>query len=273
MKRYSLLFIVLGFAILSFQNEGGMHSKSYLKNNFNNPVDTSFFKINKGSLLEFPNYQDSIQVIKHLGYTLEYNEACEQATWIAYSLTKQETNGIFERGDNFIIDPKIPTGSASKSDYLKSGFDRGHLAPAADMKWSEQAMDESFYFSNMSPQLPAFNRGVWKRLEDKMRDWAIIYDSILIVTGPVLNSNLTKIGPNEVCVPTHYYKVILDFKKTQSKAIGFIMPNSGSKEDLRSFAVSIDSVEQITGLDFFFQLNDSFETQLEKQVCLDCWEW
>jgi endonuclease G len=88
-----------------------------------------------------------------------------------------------------------------------------------------------------------------------------------------LNSSLTKIGPNEVCVPTHYYKVILDFKKTQSKAIGFIMPNSGSKEDLKSFAVSIDSVEQITGLDFFFQLNDSFELKLEKEVCLDCWEW
>ena len=273
MKYYSLLFIVLGFVIFSFQIENRKQSNSYLKNNFNNHEDTSFFHLSKGSLLEFPNYQDSIQVIKHLGYTLEYSEACEQATWIAYSLTKQETSGLIERGDNFTVDPKVKTGSANKADYLKSGFDRGHLAPAADMKWSDQAMDESFYFSNMSPQLPAFNRGVWKRLEDKMRDWAIIYDSILIVTGPVLNSSLTMIGPNEVCVPTHYYKVILDFKKTKSKAIGFIMPNSGSKEDLKSFAVSIDSVEQITGLDFFFQLNDTFEFQLEKEVCIDCWEW
>ena len=273
MKHYSLLFIVLGFVIFSFQIENRKQSNSYLKNNFNNHEDTSFFHLSKGSLLEFPNYQDSIQVIKHLGYTLEYNEACEQAAWVAYSLTKQETSGIIERGDNFTIDPQVKTGSANKTDYLKSGFDRGHLAPAADMKWSEQAMDESFYFSNMSPQLPAFNRGVWKRLEEKMRDWAIIYDSILIVTGPILNSNLTKIGPNEVCVPTHYYKVILDFKKTQSKAIGFVIPNDGSKEDLRSFAIPIDSVEQITGLDFFFQLNDTFEFQLEKEVCLDCWEW
>ncbi len=273
MRRYSLLFIALGFAILSFQIKDGMHSKSNKKNNLTSHEDTSFFHINKGSLLEFPSLHDSTQLIKHLGYSLEYSEACEQATWIAYSLTKQETSGLIERGDNFTVDPQVKTGSANKTDYLKSGYDRGHLAPAADMKWSEQAMDESFYFSNMSPQLPAFNRGVWKRLEEKMRDWAIIYDSILIVTGPVLNSSLTKIGPNEVCVPTHYYKVILDFKKTQSKAIGFIMPNSGSKEDLRSFAVSIDSVEQITGLDFFYQLKDSFELLLEKEVCLDCWEW
>ena len=273
MKYYSLLFIILAFAFLSFQFEDRKQSNSYLKNNFINPEDTSFFRLSKGSLLEFPSLKDSTQLIKHLGYVLEYNEACEQAAWVAYSLTKQETSGIIERGDNFTVDPQVKTGSANKVDYLKSGFDRGHLAPAADMKWSEQAMDESFYFSNMSPQLPSFNRGIWKRLEEKMRDWAIIYDSILIVTGPVLNSSLTKIGPNEVCVPTHYYKVILDFKKTQSKAIGFIMPNSGSKEDLRSFAVSVDSVEQITGLDFFYQLKDTFELKLEKEVCLDCWEW
>ena len=273
MKNYSLLFIILGFAFLSFQFEDRKQSNSYLKNNFINSEDTSFFHLSKGSFLELPRLHDSSQMITHLGYTLGYNEACEQAAWVAYSLTKQETSGIIERGDNFTVDPKVKTGSANKADYLKSGFDRGHLAPAADMKWSEQAMDESFYFSNMSPQLPAFNRGVWKRLEEKMRDWAIIYDSILIVTGPVLNSNLKKIGPNEVCVPTHYYKVVLDFKNASSKAIGFILPNSASKDDLRNFAVSVDSVEQITGLDFFFQLNDAFEKQLEEKVCIECWEW
>jgi endonuclease G len=273
MKLLHFGLIIFGFIILSI-NSGFVSRKPKTNNLFyHNSNDTLFINKNASLPLEFPNYQDSNQVVRHLGYSLEYNEACEQAVWVAYSLTKQETSGVIERGDIFSVDPKVKTGTANKADYLKSGFDRGHLAPAADMKWSEQAMDESFYFSNMSPQLPAFNRGVWKRLEDKMRDWAIIYDSILIVTGPVLNSSLTKIGPNEVCVPTHYYKVILDFKKPQSKGIGFILPNSGSKEELRNFAVSIDSVEQITGLDFFFQLNDSFEMQLEKQVCLDCWEW
>lgn len=272
MKQSTLFLISITYLLLSFKFDTGFHCYFKKVDNFLNPEDSTFFHLSSDPL-EFPRTKDSIQIIRHLGYSLAYNEECEQATWVAYSLTKQETNGLIERSDNFIIDSKVTTGSATKTDYLKSGFDRGHLAPAADMKWSEQAMDESFYFSNMSPQLPAFNRGVWKRLEDKMRDWAVAYDSILIVTGPVLNSSLVKIGPNEVCVPTHYYKVILDFKKEKSKAIGFILPNLGSKDDLRNFAVTIDSVEQLTGIDFYYQLTDSFEFQLESKICLDCWEW
>jgi endonuclease G len=272
MKQTTLFLLSIAFLLLSFKVDSCLYSYNIKVDNSLNPEDSIFFHLST-TPLEFAKTKDSMQVIRHFGYSLAYNEDCEQAAWVAYSLTKQETNGSIERGDNFSIDPKVTTGSANKADYLKSGYDRGHLAPAADMRWAEQAMDESFYFSNMSPQLPAFNRGVWKRLEDKMRDWAMIYDSILIVTGPVLNSSLTKIGTNEVCVPTHYYKVVLDFKREKYKGIGFVLPNSGSKEDLRSFVVSIDSVEQITGIDFFFQLNDSFETQLEKDVCLECWEW
>lgn len=235
--------------------------------------DTTYFSAHRSLPLEFPKVNELDQLVQHLGYALVYDENCEQARWVAYVLTKAETTGTIERGDNFTIDPLVKTGTATKTDYLKSGLDRGHLAPAADMKWSEQAMDESFYFSNMSPQLPAFNRGVWKRLEDKMRDWAISYDSILIVTGPILTPNLPAIGVNQVCVPTHYYKVVVDFKKENAKAIGFILPNAGSKDDLQSFAVSIDSVEEKTGLDFFFQFNDVFEDKLESELCLECWEW
>ena len=234
--------------------------------------DTTFY-LKNSKHIEFPFVNDDENVVLHKGYSLVYDEPCEQAKWVAYVLTKKETEGIEERGDKFIEDPFVHTGSASNADYSKSGYDRGHLAPAADMKWSEIAMKESFYYSNMSPQAPSFNRGIWKKLEEKVRDWAVAYDSGLIVTGPILNSNLKKIGPNQVCVPEAYYKVIFDFKKEHSKAIGFIIPNEGSSEPLIHFAMSVDEVEKATGIDFFFQLRDDFEEKIESKICRDCWQW
>jgi endonuclease G len=238
----------------------------------NQHEEPHFFSANSKHL-EFPKINDDVNVILHTGYSLVYEENCEQAKWVAYTLTKKETEGVEERGNKFIVDPFVHTGSATIADYSKSGFDRGHLAPAADMKWSETVMKESFFFSNMSPQVPSFNRGIWKKLEEKVRDWAVLYDSVLIVTGPILNNNLKKIGPNEVCVPDYYYKVIFDFKKDHSKAIGFIMPNKGSSEPLINFAKTIDEVEKATGLDFFFQFSDKFENELEAKFCRECWQW
>ncbi len=223
--------------------------------------------------LEFPSVRDDESVILHHGYSLVYDEPCEQAKWIAYILTKKETEGLEERGNKFIEDPFVETGSSTNEDYAKSGYDRGHLAPAADMKWSEKAMKESFFFSNMSPQSPSFNRGIWKKLEEKMRDWAILYDSILIVTGPILKGDLKKIGVNEVCVPDYYYKVIIDYKKDKSKAIGFIMPIMVGSRPLADYSRTIDEVEKETGIDFFFQFNDEFEEKLESKICIPCWEW
>jgi len=223
--------------------------------------------------IEFPMVRDDESVILHNGYSLVYDEPCEQAKWVAYILTKKETEGIEERGNKFIEDPYVHSGSASSADYTKSGYDRGHLAPAADMKWSETVMKESFFYSNMSPQTPSFNRGIWKKLEEKMRDWAIIYDSILIVTGPILNGNLKKIGVNDVCVPELYYKVIIDFKSEKSKGIGFIMPNVAGSKPLSDYAKTIDEVEKLTGIDFFVQFNDLFEEKLESKLCIPCWEW
>lgn len=255
-RFFYIVFLFLGFQLNAQKNS----------------VDTNYFAA-KSKHIEFPKINDDENVVLHSGYSFVYNEPCEQAKWVGYILTKKETKGLEERGDKFIEDPYVHTGSASNADYSKSGFDRGHLAPAADMKWSEIAMKESFYFSNMSPQVPSFNRGIWKKLEEKVRDWAVLYDSVLIVTGPVLNPSLKKIGPSEVCVPQFYYKVIFDFKKEHSKAIGFILPNAGSSEALSHFAMTVDEVEKVTGIDFFFQLKDQFETKLESKICLDCWKW
>lgn len=173
----------------------------------------------------------------------------------------------------FIPDPYVTTGSARDIDYKGSGYDRGHLAPAADMAWSITTMAESFYFSNMSPQAPQFNRGIWKKLEELVRTWAIENESIYIVTGPILDNHLKRIGPDQVAVPEYYYKVILDYSSPEIKAIGFVLPNEGSSENLQHFAVSIDSVERLTGIDFFPLLPDHIETILEAHICLPCWSW
>ena len=199
------------------------------------------------------------------------NEGHEQANWVAYELTVSETGGKFKRTNKFIEDPLVSTGSATSKDYKKSGYDQGHLAPAADMAWSEITMKESFYFSNMSPQEPSFNRGIWKKLEEYVRYWACDNETIYVVTGPVLTEGLPSIGPNKVSVPEYYYKVILDYTLPEIKGIGFIMPNAGSKESLKTYAVTIDSVEKVTGIDFFYRLPDDQEGIIESIFDAGAW--
>jgi endonuclease G len=223
--------------------------------------------------LEIPQTNPRDKIINHTGFSLLYNETHEQASWVAYQLTKEETVKIVERTDKFIKDPKVNSGSATDKDYEGSGFDRGHLAPASDMGWSSTTMAESFYYSNMSPQTPSFNRGVWKKLEELVRTWAVENEAVYIVTGPVLSSGLQSIGPNKVSIPNYYYKVILDYSEPNIKGIGFILPNVGSKENLQNYAVSIDSVERFTGINFFPLLSDDQEELIEKTLCLKCWSW
>lgn len=155
--------------------------------------------------LEIPKLKDNEVVIRHTGFSLSYNEKHEQANWVAYELTGPETVKLYERTNKFLLDPKIESGTANDTDYLYSGYDKGHLAPAGDMGWSETTMSESFYYSNMSPQDPAFNRGIWKKLEDLVRVWAVENNSIYIVTGPILQDSLRTLGMNEVSIPKYFY--------------------------------------------------------------------
>lgn len=275
MKYKYLFFSFIAISILvcySFE----FFNKS---DNNNNPNNNSLLKskFSKNNLLEIPLTLGGETIIYHLGYSLVYSETHEQAKWVAYVLNRKELVGVVEREDKFRPDPSVPTGSASNSDYKKSGYDRGHLAPAADMKWSEKAMSESFFYSNMSPQLAEFNRGVWKKLEEKVRDWALENDSLLIVTGPILTikncSKKNTIGLNLVTVPEYYYKAILDFKKDKSKSIAFILPNKGSKLPLQNFAVSIDYLEKFSEINFFHKLDDNLEKIVESKVCISCWSW
>ncbi len=224
--------------------------------------------------LELLYFEKTDMVISHPGFTLLYDEEHEQALWVAYHLTREELYGLFERKDNFRSDPSIPTESASLADYRGGGYDRGHLIPAADLTWSEEAMGASFYMSNMSPQATAFNRGIWSDLEAVVRNFADTEGSVYVVTGPVLTDGPYKtIGPNQVSIPNAYYKVILDYQEPELKAIGFVLPNEGSKEDLTNFATTVREVEEITGLDFFHRLSDPQEELLETTLSIDAWDF
>lgn len=213
-------------------------------------------------------------ILDREGYALGYIEYHEQPAWVIYHMTKEEaTTKAASREDNFREDPQIPTGSATLADYRRSGYDRGHLAPAADMSFSVKTMDESFYLSNMSPQLGEFNRGIWKDLEAQVRSFAISEGDIYVVTGPILPRIKKKtIGPSEVTVPDSYYKVVWD-RTPPEKMIGFILPNEGSTKSLQSFAVTVDEVEQKTGLDFFSVLPEEQQAALESTITINAWKW
>jgi len=217
---------------------------------------------------------DSHEVHTYTGFTLCYREKYEQAEWVAYEINKNELKKEASRTDNFRSDPAISTGSATPADYKSTGYDRGHLAPAADMSFSKEAMSESFYMSNMSPQVPGLNRGAWKDLEAAVRDWSSIHDSIYIITGPVLNKDSYPTIGNNVAVPEYYYKVLFAPKNTNGSAqmIGFLFPNEKTTEDHFEYAVTVDEIEKLTGLDFFSQLDDSIENQLENTFNTSVWD-
>jgi endonuclease G len=212
-------------------------------------------------------------IINRPGYALGYIEYHEQPSWVIYVMTKAEaTTKAAKRTNKFRSDPEIPTGSATLPDYRRSGYDRGHLAPAADMAFSGQTMADSFFMSNMTPQKPAFNRGIWKELEALVRYFAITERKIVVVTGPILPKEKTvTIGTNQVTVPTHYYKVIFDLTPPQ-KMIGFILPNEGSHEPLATFAVTVDAVEKATGLNFFSKVPKEEQERLERTISVKAWK-
>lgn len=208
------------------------------------------------------------KLVRHSYYVLSYNSTHKQADWVYYSPhVKTDGEGV-GRTDNFREDPMVAPESAKPSDYTKSGYDRGHLCPAGDMTQCAEAMSETFYMSNMSPQVPGFNRGIWKTLEEQVREWGK-KGMIYVVTGPVFKEIKGEIGQNKVTVPGYYYKVI--YSPSRQQMIGFILPNEKSNKRPIDFVVSVDSVEHFTGIDFFPQLPDSLENRLESRSDYQRW--
>ena len=254
-------------------------SKTTKKATTSSPVKAeraSITPLPKGSELPQLKRKRTEQIIQHEGYTVSYNADYRIAKWVAYVLTDKEARSDkAERQNKFVVDPLVKGASATNEDYTRTGYDRGHLAPAGDMKWSEKAMRESFYLSNITPQKPGLNRGIWKELEEQIRLWARENGAVLIATGPMIpDEELNRLGKNRVGVPRQFYKVLCMVVNNQLEGVGFLFENRDyGTTPLRQMMVPIDSVEQVTGIDFFPVLPDAEERQMEATVHTDLWSF
>ncbi len=222
--------------------------------------------------VEIPAPQPREQVVHHENYSLSYIKAYELSSWVAYELTAQEASGNIPYRESFSIDPLVASGPSTLKDYKKSGYLMGQLAPVADMQFSETAIKESFYLSNVVPQKPGFNKFTWLKMGDVIRAWAKECGSLYIVTGSVLSdSPFPTFGKSMVSVPARFYKVVLDLNG--QRGVGFLVKNSITATSLKPYAMSIDKVEEITGIDFFPSLPDDLENRIESTFNPDDWNF
>lgn len=212
-------------------------------------------------------------IVEHNHFTLSYNEPFEQAEWVAYILEKQHLTNDDRERPYFIEDPKVKTKSADWRNYKGSGYDRGHLCPAGDRRFSEQAYNETFYTSNISPQGRDFNAGVWNRLEIQVRKWTKGYNKLFVVTGGVLETGLEELGEDDVDVPRYYYKIVARGNPKNPELLAFLLLGKESTKPLRQFTVSVDDIERRTGIDFFERLPDDLEAKLEREVNTNGWKF
>ena len=226
--------------------------------------------------LEIPNLLSKVphQLLKRIGYTASYNQSTKNANWVAWHLIKDHTDGPWSRdGIPYMVDEEVKGKRQELEDWdnLRLPVDHGHLCPAGDNKWSQKAMEQTFLLTNMSPQNSELNRGDWEKLESRCRGWANHYGDIYIVAGPIFYTNKYKtIGANRVGVPDAFFKVILCLNK-KPKAIGFIYPNVGDHHDMIDYVKTVDEVENITGIDFFYNLPDDIENQVEAVSNFNKW--
>jgi endonuclease G len=243
-------------------------------------IDVLAFKIGRNDKidkLEIPVLEKGVpsQIIEYTGFAVSYNNSTRLPNWVAYELTATEVAGDLPRKDKFRPDPSAFGPQANKDDYRNSGWDRGHMAPAADMKWNTDAMDESCFFTNICPQNPQLNGGDWKELEEQCRKWAQKHGNLYIACGPIILGNEHgTIGANEIVIPDKFYKVVLARINGEYRGAGFIFHNSPLRNSkisgkppvnrpLESYLVPIDEVEAITGIDFFPALPADTQNRVE----------
>ena len=213
------------------------------------------------------------QIVHHQNYSLSYNEPYEQAEWVAYELKVSHLSSANHKRPYFEIDNAVKSGAAHWGNYKQSGYDRGHLCPAGDRRFSKAAHDETFLTSNISPQEHQFNSGVWNRLEQKVRYWAKKYDGVFVVTGGILKEGLKTIGEEQVAVPNQFYKIVLDNRDGDPKVLAFLLNHEDSDLPLYKFVVSVDEIEKLTGIDFFPELDDTIENRIEASSSYKNWSF
>ncbi len=215
------------------------------------------------------------EIVHHKHYSLSYAEQHEQAEWVAYTMNRDMLNKPnVARFEFFNTDTAVKTKSATQRDYNNSGYTRGHLVPAGDMAFDTAAMRETFFMSNISPQKKAFNNGIWKELEENVRDWTYKNEMLYIISGPIFQNASQKIGKEiKITVPTDFYKVLLDYNSSEKNGIAFIIPNELSEKRLEDYMVTIDEVEKITGLDFFdSMIENNVEENIESKINKKLWK-
>jgi len=223
------------------------------------------------SRLGIPGKQGELLCRK--GFLLSHSSEHKTPLWVIEHLTAEKAQGNLPRYNKFQPDPDLEEGErAELKDYKSSGYDRGHMAPAADMKWDQQAMVECFYLSNMVPQVgKGMNQGIWKNLEEYVRNWAIDRGALYVFTGPIYEGGIKKtIGNNKVAVPSHLYKIVYDPQKAE--AIAFIMPNEKlDSEDMPNYIVTIREIEEKTGLDFLSNMEKHVQDNIENKKARGLW--
>ena len=253
-KVISLVFAII-IAVIVYYQERQVKDSVRLKSEVKNKVSFNFLPSSTTN-----------QMVKHHYYSLSYNEKAEQPEWVAYELKPDQLKYIDRKRPYFIQDRKVKTKSADYHNYKNSGYDKGHLCPAGDRRFSKDAFNETFLTSNISPQNHQFNAGIWNRLEQKTRYWTKKYGNLYVITGGVLkDKNLKTIGREKVVVPNRFYKIILDYNTSKPKIIAFLVPNKDTNLPLYKFTTTVDDIEKITGIDFFPALPDSLENVLESQ--------
>ena len=230
--------------------------------------------VKSSAQLELPalRKQSGEQILKRVGYTVSYNSQMRLPNWVAWRLTASHVNGKWKRsGIRFQEDQDVAKPRATDTDYYNSGYDRGHMCPSGDNKWSEQAQIQSFLFTNCCPQIHGLNAGDWNEIEAQCRRWAKQYGDVYIVSGPIVYKGKRKtIGRNKVVVPDAFFKVVLRMNPSPA-AIGFVYKNVSGNRPKSAYVNTVDEVERITGLDFFAALPDRIENKVEAVADLNDW--
>jgi endonuclease G len=262
MNKHIILFLVVVLQILSCKQIDSDQTKE-VKNESTSYLENGTF--------DFLPSSTSSTIYTNEAYSFSYIEEFEQSEWVAYELSSSDIINSDYKRPYFKQDKSVKTKSADWRNFKNSGYNKGHLCPAADRKSSYEMFELTFLTSNASPQMYSFNSGIWNRLEQKVRYWAHRYDGVYIITGGVLGDDLKTIGKEGVAVPNFFYKIILT--KDRKNMIGFLMPHQESKKQLYSFVVPVDEIEKITGIDFFKDLPDDLENSLEANKGYTNWRF